>query len=339
MADLPEPIKSSQFTPFHPNNTPFNTEDGHARYLAWNAVGKVIARREPISGTVSIDVDFADVRHHRPIRFTDDYNLSMAFVDDCGCVFASEETVVYMPTAASTSWSLKVNTVLELDTGLTERVVSVACNSKFIYCLTNEHLRIVNTCGCQIRTVPLPGRLLCVTANNNMAVVLYGEEESVKSLIVDADLNLTYTGAVTRSQPVWLGPSLVDDCELFGVLDEAGKFYVLLPFSKSTPQWTLLHRQPQTSKLWPVFFTTKHVHAVQLYDGASAPDILPVPLVAEVPFAAPLLNNPFETTLLKLTGNMYVDQLMVPHSKEQHRLKTAADKNILELIQVTHAFH
>lgn len=312
----------NQYNPFSPNNTPYQE---NCRYLAWNAVGKVIARRDPLNhSSVSIDVDFADSRHHRPIHFTDDYSLEMASLHDSGCVFANHSTLLYMPTVLS-SWTLKVNTVLEFEEGEEERIVSVACNQSHIYCLTNLHFRIMNTSGCQLAIISVPGTPLSVTANDNVGLVIYGESESIKSVLIDNRLAFSQPMVITKHQPIWCGTSLSDDCELFGVLDVKGHFYTY-----THDHWTCIHKQ--ALKLWPVFFTTKHLHAVVLHDTIY-PDILPVPLVSEIVWSVPLMKNPFESTLSKSTNQLHVDQVLVPFSKET-RLKTIADKNTLELIQI-----
>ena len=70
---------------FQPGSTVANTNN--SRYLAWNSIGVITSHSD--QGVSSIEIDFADMKFHRKIRFTDHYGLSLGSLSLCGALFAS----------------------------------------------------------------------------------------------------------------------------------------------------------------------------------------------------------------------------------------------------------
>ena len=325
--DNPQSLIEEHHATHHPVIRPNTTiYDDNARYLAWNAVGKIVQRRDPVSGIVSVDVDFADVRKYRPVRFTDDYGFEFAFLGESGCVFGNDRTVVYMPFS---SWAMKVNTVLELQECTRqggERVVSVACNTNEIFVLTTCHFRVITCSGVQSAIYPVANPLGLI-ANDRLGalIVVEGQKGIAKGLVYNNGV-FTPTGLLSAHPITWLGSSLLEDGGCFGCMDVDQRFYVL-----KANAWILLHQTNTLQKsesVWPVFFTSTHLFAVNLHDFDKHPSVLPVPFVSEHAFTAPLMVNPFEQSIMKQTNLLYT------YLHTGASMPAAADKNTLELIQV-----
>lgn len=326
----------------HPMIKPNNGDwDGNARYLAWNAIGKIIARRDPTTNTQTIDIDFADLWQHRPVRFADQYQIHQAGLSLNGAVFASDHTVLYMPFGG---WAVKVNTVLEC--GIDEVVVGVACTNDRIYILTSgSYLRVLDCSGIQEAIIAMPELSLCVIASlssssKDECLVLYQDGNNIRGLLVQGESMVQPIGSLCNQPLRWVGPSL-PDLGLFGALDYAGRFFILMPPGQLYPlQWMLLHAPEADPRitgdtLWPIFFTSTAIHAIVLHDSARHPEILPVPLVSEVSFRVPLLKSPLEQQR-HLHTSLMLNSLMlrVSHPGDERQLQTASDKATLELIQV-----
>ena len=73
---------------FQPGSTEANANN--SRYLAWNSVGVITSHSD--AGLSSIEIDFADMKFHRKVRFTDHYGLQLGSLSECGALFASPGT-------------------------------------------------------------------------------------------------------------------------------------------------------------------------------------------------------------------------------------------------------
>jgi chromosome transmission fidelity protein 4 len=124
------------------------------RFLAYTFDGFITSRVE--STTSFIEIEFADIEKHRPIRFNDYTGFTMACMGSIGAAFASPETqeageatpstVFYRPFDA---WAPQSDWTVTLPKG--EEATCIAIGNTFVAVATSKWLlRIFSFSGIQV---------------------------------------------------------------------------------------------------------------------------------------------------------------------------------------------
>mmetsp|Transcript_30588 Transcript_30588/g.42202 ORF Transcript_30588/g.42202 Transcript_30588/m.42202 type:complete len:580 (-) Transcript_30588:9-1748(-) len=132
------------------------------RFLAWNMVGKIVVHQEGLHS--SVEVEFADTTKHQPVRFRDNYNLSVAALGEHAAFFASQpegqapSTILYHP---FDSWDTNGEWTLQVP--LPVSITGVAIGSTFAAISTSDRmLRFFSVGGCQTMVMSTGGAVVCL---------------------------------------------------------------------------------------------------------------------------------------------------------------------------------
>ena len=161
---------------FQPGATPFN--ENQRRYLAWNGVGVVTSRVKDFESFV--EVEFFDTGLHRPIRFGDHYNHSMAALDTEAVIFASNvqddvaSAVFYRPL---NGWAANSEWTLFLDKGEDARAVAVGAGWAAV-ATDKQYVRVLTVSGVQRQILSLPGPVVTMVGNASRLAVVYHAPDS-----------------------------------------------------------------------------------------------------------------------------------------------------------------
>jgi chromosome transmission fidelity protein 4 len=124
------------------------------RFLAYTFDGFITSRME--STTSFIEIEFADIEKHRPIRFNDYTGFTMACMGSIGAAFASPETQEAGETTPSTifyrpfdAWAPQSDWTVTLPKG--EEATCIAIGNTFVAVSTSKWLlRIFSFSGIQV---------------------------------------------------------------------------------------------------------------------------------------------------------------------------------------------
>ena len=161
-----------------------------------------------------IEIEFADIERHRPIRFNDYTGYTMAAMGTIGAAFASPITkeggetvpsqVFYRP---FDSWAPNSDWTVNLAKG--EEATAIAVGATFVAVATSTRfLRIFSFSGVQLTVISLMGDAVCMSGQDNMLGVVYhtpaspslaGDQVCLISQYSDLSANNSYIRSISQT--------------------------------------------------------------------------------------------------------------------------------------------
>ena len=303
-----------------PNHSEWRND---ARWLGYNALGKVVNRR--IGASENIDIEFHDTRSHRPVRFVDDLGLQHCAFDTFGALFGGGRYIKYLPFPNyGVAWTSRSSWLLELEMG--EVVRSVAVREDKLLVLTSKgFVRAITSTGIQLQPLLAPHGAFSLAMNDTgilMACVKPGG--LFETVLFDLDFNLLAVYAFAPKDFFWLGTD-ESGCT-FGAMDREYNFYLL-----ESNGWKPVYvHEPRDKVPWPVSFTSEGIKALM---STSVPDPLALmaSIVELVPFKVPLASA--SDPVYQLNASYLTLKNGLAHTDKKKA--TAADKLLLELFQMS----
>ena len=309
----------------HPNATAWRNK---CRILAWNMLAMVASRKE--GTTAVIEVEFADKRAHRPARFNDEHGWEFAAISEAGLVLGVGKRLTFATLvdtssvfAPHTSWSIE----------LKENIVGMICTEMHVVFLTDTGVvHVLTSTGVPVSLFSVPSdNFVSLCMHGTILAIFSASDDELSCHLYDFKQQVTESHRVCSVSKdkvlVWTGFSEQGQLAIF---DSMG---TLLCFNGSL--WIPVLKLDEVC--WPVYITTTELHAVlptSMPEG-SYPDPYPAPLITPIPFSVPsytfMDNSDF--TLALLSSHLPSMLSSIPE-KERKKANVAADKCLLELIQV-----
>ena len=308
---------------FAPNRTELNND---ARWMAFTNLGKVISRK--VGDSTNIDIEFHDIRSHRPVRFVDDLELDFCSIDSTGAVFGGNQNIKFVPFSGGLNWTTKHSWLLQLDPE--EAVISLALRDEKIIVLTNQgYLRPISTTAIQLQPIIAPNGAFCLVLANNGLLILCQGKTGFETLLFDLELNHIASYPFCR-EFLWVGND--DNGNCFGAMDRDFVFYIL-----ESNGWKPVFKPESLSGkyYWPVSFSVEGIKTI-----VSTANPVPIPNsqhpnnIETVPFRVPLAS--FSDPIVQINSSYLVNSILKPTltEKELKRANNAGDKLLLELFQM-----
>ena len=308
---------------FAPNHTEWKND---ARWIAFTNLGKVISRK--VGDSINVDIEFHDIRSHRPVRFVDDLELDFCSIDSSGAVFGGNQNVKFVPFSGGVNWTTKHTWLLQLD--LNETVKSVALRDEKIIVLTSRgYLRPMSTTAIQLQPIVAPNGAFCLILANNGLLILCKSKSGFETLLFDLEINHIASFPFC-GEFLWAGNDDSGNC--FGAMDKDFVFYIL-----ESNGWKPVFKPESSGEkyYWPVSFGVEGIKTI-------VSSTLPVPVpnsqqpinIETVPFLVPLasLSDP----IVQINSTYLVNSILKPTltEKELKKANNAGDKLLLELFQM-----
>lgn len=341
----------------HPSFQPGATEpreDNQQRYLAWNAVGLIVSRKDE-AGYNSIDIEFHDRVSMRPVRFTDDVGYTMAALSADGAVFASPggegkaSTVHFM---AFETWTGRQYWTLPLEEGERAMGVAIASNgaerAAVFVATSHGWLRSFSPSGLPGPTITFGHELVTMTAGAGKLLVVLNDRGGsllTRCYAVSADTfpRLTFEGHLGRradlNRLLWVG---ISETGLVGAFDQTGILYGLCDRLGHcwTPLGDFTSQLAEGQFVWPVFWDRTELTCILCKDD-TAPPVLPRPIMTTLEIKFPMLSTGDDlsaqilgTVMKAMTLDSAISGSAGIREKEMRKIRTASDKHCLELIQL-----
>eukprot|EP00960_Hanusia_phi_P077656 768724-Hanusia_phi.AAC.7 len=335
--------------PFQPQSTPVELK---RRFLTYTTVGHITSRNE--STYNAIEIEFADINTHRPIRFNDFTGFTMAAMDASGAVFASPQvkerngelnlsTLSYRPFDSWASQSDWTTTMPE-----NEEIMAVATSESWIAAATSKRiLRIFSTSCVQLMTVMYPGPALCMHGCNDFLCFIHHTPSS-PSLSGDQELQFLLMNVSTKTTvargPVCLSPGSklewlqVTETGMVAVMDSEGMVMVY-SHAEFSGQWVPMLdiktcNKHQRDWFWPIRITDSNLLGIVCKIEKRYPDV-PQPVLVKHDLKMPILPG-HELEEQWLRGSIFVNFQATQSGGNDDNdidvMKLELDKKLIQLI-------
>jgi hypothetical protein len=300
---------------------------GDVRWLAFTNLGRVISRK--VGESTNIDIEFHDIRSHRPVRFVDDLGLEFCSIDSTGAIFGGGQNIKFVPFSGGTNWTTKHTWTLQLDPG--ETVKGVTLRDERIIVLTSKgYLRPMSTTGIQLQPIVAPNGALCPILANNGILVICHRRDGYETILFDSEIN-QIASFPFRNDFLWVGLDEGGNC--FGAMDKDFTFFIL-----ESNGWKPIFKAelPTNEKFyWPVSFG---IDGIKVIISTTNPIPLPnsqLPVNIEtVPFQVPLASA--SDPIVQINSAFLINSILKStlSEKELKKANNSGDKLVLELFQM-----
>lgn len=357
--------------PFLPGSTPFI---GGYRYLAWNAIGCITSRQDEGYWSVEVEFADKNFHHPiRFIDETGFTMAALGRAGAVFASPGDRETLGRIYVSPLTTWAKIVPFTIDLPEGELALGIAIGASRLVVIATSAGYLRTVSINGLQGPIINYPGEFVSMVASDQHLMVLSTETESSNLQVSLYDLKNELRpinsgspgGRFCKKRITWLGFStqLEDDKEDIpsaALFDEEQVLHVCSNYGRqgvtmdAWRPWKVQHEHSH-QRLWPISFSTADITGIVLeseddpttVEGEEKhlcyPEVIPRPMLTVRPLMLPFMElstneliTSFEQsyrTRLILQGENSKKDGTRPE-KETKRMQLAADKHILELIQL-----